>query len=244
MAIAKPKTKASASPKSKAKAKAAPAATARSVVANAKAQGVQMIDFKFVDFPGTWQHFSIPASTLEEDMFSEGLGFDGSSIRGWKSIDESDMLVMPDPTTAFRDPFCEIPTLSIICDIVDPITREDYGRDPPQRRQAGRGLPEVHRPRRHRVLRAGSGVLHLRQHPVRPERALLLPLHRLRRGALELRRRRAAEPRVQAALQGRILPGTPARHAAGPALGDGADDDGGRRRRRGPPPRGRHRRTG
>ena len=128
MAKAKPKTKAS--PKAKAKAKAAPAATARSVVAAAKAQGVQMIDFKFVDFPGTWQHFSIPASALEEDMFSDGLGFDGSSIRGWQSIDESDMLVMPDPATAFRDPFCEVPTLSIICDIVDPITREDYGRDP------------------------------------------------------------------------------------------------------------------
>ena len=130
MAKAKPKPKTKASPKAKAKAKAAPAATARSVVAAAKAQGAQMIDFKFVDFPGTWQHFSIPASALEEEMFSDGLGFDGSSIRGWQSIDESDMLVMPDPATAFRDPFCEVPTLSIICDIVDPITREDYGRDP------------------------------------------------------------------------------------------------------------------
>ena len=119
--------------KSKAKAKAkstSSRSTPQAVLAMARQQGAQMVDFKFVDFPGTWQHFSIPASQLEAGMFSEGLGFDGSSIRGWKSIHESDMLVMPDPATAFMDPFTEMPTLSLICDIVDPITREDYGRDP------------------------------------------------------------------------------------------------------------------
>ncbi len=117
--------------KSKAKAKSTSSrATPQTVLAMARQQGAQMVDFKFVDFPGTWQHFSIPASELEADMFSDGLGFDGSSIRGWKSIHESDMLVMPDPATAFMDPFTEMPTLSLICDIVDPITREDYGRDP------------------------------------------------------------------------------------------------------------------
>ena len=94
------------------------------------AKGAEIVDFKFIDFPGTWQHFSIPASELEADMFTDGLGFDGSSIRGWRSIEESDMLVMPDASSAFWDPFTEHPTLSFICDIEDPITREDYGRDP------------------------------------------------------------------------------------------------------------------
>ena len=114
----------------KTKSKAAGASSARSVVASAKQQGVQMVDFKFVDFPGTWQHFSIPIGQFEADMFTDGLGFDGSSIRGWKAIDESDMLVLPQVDTAFTDPFTAVPTVSFICDIVDPITREDYGRDP------------------------------------------------------------------------------------------------------------------
>ena len=98
--------------------------------AMAMAKGADMVDFKFIDFPGTWQHFSIPASTLEADMFTDGLGFDGSSIRGWRAINESDMLVMPDPTTAFMDPYTAHPTISFICDIEDPITREEYSRDP------------------------------------------------------------------------------------------------------------------
>ncbi|MCY3735022.1 MAG: type I glutamate--ammonia ligase [Gemmatimonadaceae bacterium] len=114
----------------KKKAAAPSAPSGRSVVAQAKRDGVQMVDFKFVDFPGTWQHFSIPVNEFEADMFEDGLGFDGSSIRGWQAINESDMLVMPDPSTAFMDPFTQHKTLSLICDIVDPITREDYGRDP------------------------------------------------------------------------------------------------------------------
>ena len=83
-----------------------------------------------MDFPGLWQHFTIPVSKLDEDVFEDGLGFDGSSIRGWKAINESDMLVMPQPDTAVIDPFTELPTLSMICNIQDPITREDYTRDP------------------------------------------------------------------------------------------------------------------
>ena len=83
-----------------------------------------------MDFPGLWQHFTIPASTLDEDVFEDGLGFDGSSIRGWKAINESDMLVVPQPETASLDPFAALPTLSMICNIQDPITREDYTRDP------------------------------------------------------------------------------------------------------------------
>jgi glutamine synthetase len=83
-----------------------------------------------MDFPGLWQHFTIPVSKLDEDVFENGLGFDGSSIRGWQAINESDMLVVPQPETAFIDPFTPIPTLVMITNIQDPITREDYTRDP------------------------------------------------------------------------------------------------------------------
>jgi len=89
-----------------------------------------MIDIKFVDTFGTWQHFSCPIRELSEEIFSEGLGFDGSSIRGWKSIEASDMLAMPDPATAFIDPFCVVPTLSLTCTIAETGTKEAYTRDP------------------------------------------------------------------------------------------------------------------
>jgi glutamine synthetase len=91
---------------------------------------VKAVDLKFMDFPGLWQHFTIPVTKLDENAFEDGIGFDGSSIRGWQGIHESDMLVVPVPETAFLDPFTQIPTLSIICNIQDPITREDYTRDP------------------------------------------------------------------------------------------------------------------
>jgi glutamine synthetase len=96
----------------------------------AKDQGVKIVDVKFVDMPGTWQHFSIPVEDFTEDIFTEGLGFDGSSIRGFQHIHESDMLLLPDPNTVVVDPICKIPTLSLICDVVDPITHEPYSRDP------------------------------------------------------------------------------------------------------------------
>ncbi|MSR83646.1 MAG: type I glutamate--ammonia ligase [Candidatus Latescibacteria bacterium] len=106
------------------------AGTPQSVIQMAKEKGTQFVDFKFVDLPGIWQHFAIPINELTEEVFSEGLGFDGSSIRGWKAINESDMLVLPDPASAFMDPFFALPTLSLTCSIQDPITREDYNRDP------------------------------------------------------------------------------------------------------------------
>jgi glutamine synthetase len=87
-------------------------------------------DLKFMDFLGTWQHFTAPLSEIDESVFEEGLGFDGSSIRGWQAIHASDMLVVPDPATAVMDPFTEAPTVSLICNIVDPITKEEYSRDP------------------------------------------------------------------------------------------------------------------
>ncbi len=96
----------------------------------ARDNGAVMVDLRFTDWPGTWQHCSFPIEFIDEDTFEDGMGFDGSSIRGWQVINESDMLMVPDPTTAFMDPFYQHPTLVMMCDIQDPITRENYSRDP------------------------------------------------------------------------------------------------------------------
>jgi glutamine synthetase len=103
---------------------------AKEVLELIKEKGIQIVDLRFTDLPGSWQHFSIPAGVLSEGDFVDGVGFDGSSIRGFQVINESDMLVFPDPATAFVDPALKVPTLSIICDIRDPITRQPYTRDP------------------------------------------------------------------------------------------------------------------
>ena len=102
----------------------------REVLDFAKKNKVQVVDMKFVDLIGTWQHFTIPVSELTEGLFKDGSGLDGSSIRGWRAINNSDMLLVPDPSTACMDPFCAVPTLSLIGNVVDPITRETYNRDP------------------------------------------------------------------------------------------------------------------
>lgn len=109
---------------------------AREVLKLVKDRHIQIVDLKFNDMPGLWQHFSIPASELLEmddimrSIWVDGIGFDGSSIRGFQKIQESDMILIPDPATAIVDPVCEVPTLSIICDIYDPLTRKPYTRDP------------------------------------------------------------------------------------------------------------------
>ena len=102
----------------------------REVIAMCREKEVKAVDLRFVDFLGTWQHFTIPVAKLEEEVFEDGIGFDGSSIRGWQAINESDMLLVPVPDTAFVDPFTTVPTLAVICMVQDPITREDYSRDP------------------------------------------------------------------------------------------------------------------
>ena len=93
-------------------------------------QNIQMIDLKFIDLPGIWQHLTLYQDQIEESSFTEGIAFDGSSIRGWKAINESDMAMVPDPTTAWIDPFMQEPTLSMICSIKEPRTDEMYSRDP------------------------------------------------------------------------------------------------------------------
>ena len=104
--------------------------TPAEVLKLAKEKNVKVVDIRFMDFPGMWQHFSVPIKELDEGSFEDGYGFDGSSIRGWQPINASDMLVVPDAATAKIDPFFEAPTLVLIGDIVDPVTREQYSRDP------------------------------------------------------------------------------------------------------------------
>src|SRR5918911_3336041 len=101
----------------------------------------QMVDLKFTDLFGRWQHMTLPVTAFDESAFDEGLGFDGSSIRGWQGISESDMLLMPDAASAILDPFTETPTLSILCEITDPVTREPYAKDP--RRFVRRGPEDL-----------------------------------------------------------------------------------------------------
>ncbi len=104
--------------------------TPQEVLALCREKAVKAVDIRFADFPGTWQHFTIPATKLDLDVFEAGLGFDGSSVRGWQAVNESDMLVVPQPETAILDPFTKMPTLVMLGLIQDPITGEDYSRDP------------------------------------------------------------------------------------------------------------------
>src|SRR3989338_4962365 len=104
--------------------------TPKDVLKLAKEKGAKIVDVRFIDLPGLWQHFSIPVSELDEGIFEAGLGFDGSSIRGFQTIDESDMLLIPDPNTAQMDPFTKVPTLVLICNVKDPVTGKPYTRDP------------------------------------------------------------------------------------------------------------------
>jgi glutamine synthetase len=104
--------------------------TRADVVAMIERNRIQIVDLKFTDLPGLWQHFSITLPEINDSLFEDGIGFDGSSIRGFQEIHESDMLLKPDPSTAFVDPVCEVPTLSMICDVVDPVLGQPYSRDP------------------------------------------------------------------------------------------------------------------
>src|SRR3954451_1791860 len=106
------------------------AVTPKEVLALIRQREVTTVDLRFMDFPGVWQHFAIPADTLNEETFEEGIGFDGSSVVGWRAINEADLLVVPQPETALIDPFTTQPTLTMVCNIQDPITQQDYTRDP------------------------------------------------------------------------------------------------------------------
>src|SRR6516162_8153758 len=104
--------------------------TSGDVMKFAKDNKIEIVDLKFCDVPGLWQHFSVSANEFGEDVFEDGIGFDGSSIRGFQTIDESDMLLIPDPESAFLDPFADVPTVSLTCNVRDPVTGQPYSRDP------------------------------------------------------------------------------------------------------------------
>jgi len=104
--------------------------TPQDVIAMIKENSIKVVDIRYTDFIGTWQHFSVPIGEFGESAFEDGFGFDGSSMRGWQNIDNSDMIVIPEPGTAKIDPFFKVPTLAIIGNIHDPITQEAYSRDP------------------------------------------------------------------------------------------------------------------
>ncbi|WP_373999705.1 type I glutamate--ammonia ligase [Bdellovibrio bacteriovorus] len=106
--------------------------TGKDVLKFANEKGAKMVDLKFCDMIGTWQHLTVPLHQLTDETFENGFGFDGSSIRGWRGIEESDMIILPDPNTAMMDPFMQVPTLSIICDVCLPETLQPYNRDPRQ----------------------------------------------------------------------------------------------------------------
>jgi hypothetical protein len=156
------------------------------VLALAREGGAQIVDLRFVDVPGQWQHFSIPIKELTEGLFIEGIGFDGSSIRGFQHIHESDMLLVPDPRTAFLDPTLRIPTLVLICDVVEPGDRAPYTR-PALRRPQGGAVPGQLGDRDDRLLGSGDRVLHLRLASLRADRQPRLLRDRLERGDLEQR---------------------------------------------------------
>ncbi len=204
---------------------------------------VKFVDVRFCDLPGVMQHFNVPAATVDEDFFTEGQMFDGSSIRGFQAINESDMKLIPDLGTAYIDPFRVEKTLNINMGIVDPITGRALQPRPAPGRREGRGLPQEHRDRRHGVLRAGGGVLHLRRRALQDLPAGGLLPHRLHRGRVEHRPRGGGrQPRVQDALQGRLLPGPADRPLLRPARPDEPRARRAGPRRRARPPRGGHRR--
>ncbi len=167
---------------------------------------VKFLDIRFTDLPGVQQHFNIPAATVDEDFFTVGQLFDGSSIRGFQSINESDLQLIPDISTAFVDPFRTERTLVLVFDIYNPRNGEIYHRDPRQIAKKAEKYLRVDRHRRHRVLRAGGRVLRLRRRPLRGEAEQVVLRGRLVRGRMEHGpRRRGRQPREQDPLQGRLL---------------------------------------
>jgi glutamine synthetase len=104
--------------------------TTKQVLALIAQKKIEFVDFRFMDFPGMWQHKMFAASEITPDAFEHGLGFDGSCVRGWEAINEADMLLVPVAATARIDPFYDRPTLAVICDVKDPVTKKTYSRDP------------------------------------------------------------------------------------------------------------------
>ncbi len=222
--------------------------TPEDVLRMARDKGTRMVDLKFTDLVGTWQHFSVPMPAFDEAAFSEGIGFDGSSIRGFQEINESDMLLFPDPDTAVMDPFTAEPTLSLVCDVNQPGPRPTpYTRDP--RHVAAKAQDYLQRTGIADTAYFGPEAEffvfdEVRYISTQNEQLAIVDSDEAywnssRNGSGQ----GGAEPGPPHAPQGRLLPRRPQRHAARPAHGDGAGDGGLRHRRRGAPPRGGRRRA-
>ncbi len=138
------------------------AASSSDVLKTLKDKEVKFVDLRFTDTRGKEQHVQVPAKQFTQDKFDSGHAFDGSSIAGWKGIEASDMLLMPDPDSARIDPFTDETTLNITCDVVEPADGKGYDRDPAFARQARGGVSQVHGPGRHGVFRSRTRVLHFR----------------------------------------------------------------------------------
>ena len=138
--------------------------TPKEVLDMAKENKAKVVDLRFMDYPGLWQHFSVPIRELEESSFEDGFGFDGSSIRGWQPIHASDMLVIPDPETAKMDPFYAAPTITLICNIVDPVTREPYTLGPDNSLTDARDLMAQHHVRHVPVVSSDGTIVDLVSH--------------------------------------------------------------------------------
>ena len=198
----------------------------KKVLATIKEQDVKYVDFRFTDPRGKWQHLAHTVATVDEELLTEGVMFDGSSIAGWKAINESDMTLMPDCKTAVLDPFAAQTQLVIFCDVYEPLTGPALCARSPLDRQACRGLSEDHRHRRHRLLRAGGRVLRVRRRALRSLDEPLLLRVQVRRGPVWHRQGPGAgQPRPPSADQGRLLPGAAGRRRLRPARGDDDDHD-------------------
>ena len=195
--------------------------TAKDILKQIKDNDVKFVDLRFTDPKGKLQHVTMDVVEVDEDMFADGVMFDGSSIAGWKAINESDMVLMPDAETAHVDPFFAQSTLVVVCDILDPVSGEALQPRPARHGQEGRGLHEVGRHRRHHLCRPGSRVLRVRRRQVQGRSLQYRLQARLQRTAVERRHRlRDRQSRPSSAHQGRLFPCAADRFRAGHALRD------------------------
>jgi glutamine synthetase len=167
--------------------------TASDVLKLAKEKGAQIVDLRFIDMPGLWQHFSIPVAELSAELFAEGIGFDGSSIRGFQAINESDMLLFPDPSTAQMDPFTGGADARADLRREGPRDGRQLRARPALRREEGRGVRQEHGHRGHDLHRSRARVLHLRRRALRPGLQLRLLPRQRRERPLEQRPRGTPE---------------------------------------------------
>jgi len=191
-------------------------------------KGIKFVDYRFTDTRGKEQHVTVPISAVDEDVFEDGKMFDGSSIAGWKGIQESDMILMPDPVTASVDPFFEEPTLVLTCDVIEPNTMQGYERDPrslARRAEAylkstGIGDTAFFGPENEFfVFWSGKRIFRFRRRALGCRHQWLLLQDRFLRGRLEFRARlRGWQLRPPSWCQGWLLPGTTGGFDAGSPL--------------------------